>query len=364
MRKLTLIGVLVLAGLAVAQGPRIDKIGVQDIGYGGTWTRTYISGLTAEMYGVTPINVIEFGAIPDDSGDDYSVIQAAIDSCEAWGGGAVYIPPGTFNCSATLSVEGDNIGIIGVPGSIIQADHDSIGLRIGAYDAQHRSCRVRDLRLTRASFDSTDMNSIGIKVVNHYNGIFDGHATTYFKYGMYVTSAGGYGSALNTFIPDRHQDDQYPLWVEPADTNSWCNSNTWVGGWFKSYGPGRPITINWPVDTIKHPNMNTMYAPTCEGRIETYTAVIGGELNTIYNMRNEPQSGDPDNILFQQYSERCGVIGGWGIWPTQFEDLGEGNRIDMILTGGGYYIYPDSTEPGTGWDSTNLRGTLWFDAEA
>lgn len=49
-------------------------------------------------------NVRAFGAQGDDSADDFGPIQVAIDAAQAAGGGVVYLPPGTYQISSTLSL--------------------------------------------------------------------------------------------------------------------------------------------------------------------------------------------------------------------------------------------------------------------
>ncbi|RLA21229.1 MAG: hypothetical protein DRQ62_09675, partial [Gammaproteobacteria bacterium] len=91
MKKVLWICIALMISVS-AQAQTYDRWGVQDLRYGGSWTRTMSDGSTLTPYGVTPINVIGFGAIPGDGIDDTPYIQAAVDSCGVWGGGAVYIP--------------------------------------------------------------------------------------------------------------------------------------------------------------------------------------------------------------------------------------------------------------------------------
>ncbi|MGC8824182.1 MAG: glycoside hydrolase family 28 protein [Bacteroidales bacterium] len=64
-------------------------------------TRFVISGIATIIFTCTCIaqhyyNIIDFGAIPDDSTVNTVFIQRAIDSCAASGGGTVYVPAGIF----------------------------------------------------------------------------------------------------------------------------------------------------------------------------------------------------------------------------------------------------------------------------
>jgi hypothetical protein len=65
-------------------------------------------------------NVKSYGALGNDDGtgaggqDDTTYIQAAIDAAEAAGGGIVYFPKGYYKCTATLTVNGPAIHMMGV----------------------------------------------------------------------------------------------------------------------------------------------------------------------------------------------------------------------------------------------------------
>src|SRR6266508_6588202 len=58
---------------------------------------------------VTPLpwfDVRDYGALPDDAGDDTSAINAAISAATAaTSGGIVLLPPGTFNISGPITID-------------------------------------------------------------------------------------------------------------------------------------------------------------------------------------------------------------------------------------------------------------------
>lgn len=58
-------------------------------------------------------NVKDYGAVGNNSADDTSAFQQAIDAAEAAGYGTVYIPEGTYKLTATLTVNSNNISIRG-----------------------------------------------------------------------------------------------------------------------------------------------------------------------------------------------------------------------------------------------------------
>lgn len=64
------------------------------------------------------ISVKDFGAVGDGVADDTTAIQAAISAVASAGGGTVFIPPGSFKISSTLSITRANILLSGAGGDI------------------------------------------------------------------------------------------------------------------------------------------------------------------------------------------------------------------------------------------------------
>lgn len=60
---------------------------------------------TYSMIDGAPANVLDFGAVGDNTADDTAAIQAAIDAVVAAGGGSVYFPSGTYKLTDTLVVD-------------------------------------------------------------------------------------------------------------------------------------------------------------------------------------------------------------------------------------------------------------------
>ena len=81
-----------------------------------------------------------YGAIANDSIDDYTAISEAIDSCNASGGGTILICAGTYETSATLTFP-DNINLHILQGSKIDAVATNENLIInGTFDAGIYQC--------------------------------------------------------------------------------------------------------------------------------------------------------------------------------------------------------------------------------
>lgn len=133
-RYLPLLIVPVLVLILGATTYRSYRVGVQNIRYGGgKLPQTMISGVVRYADGFTPINVLAFGVDNTGATDCSDSLQAVIDSVEAWGGGKVYLPAGTylveneilfnetFASGAGISLIGD-----GHRATIIQAGADSM----------------------------------------------------------------------------------------------------------------------------------------------------------------------------------------------------------------------------------------------
>jgi hypothetical protein len=69
----------------------------------GDWGDDLNAWLTASGAGV--FNVLHYGAVGDGVTDDTVAIQAALNSCEAAGGGHVYVPSGVYLISAELTYD-------------------------------------------------------------------------------------------------------------------------------------------------------------------------------------------------------------------------------------------------------------------
>lgn len=103
-----------------------EKAGLEDLQWGESKfdrSSRVTPGTTVELTGFTPINVMAFGALGDGVTDDFAAIQAVVDTCAANNGGVVYMPPGTFLISEAITIDSDNISIIGsgMNATIIQA---------------------------------------------------------------------------------------------------------------------------------------------------------------------------------------------------------------------------------------------------
>jgi len=59
------------------------------------------------------VSVMDFGAVGDNTNDDTAAIQAAVNAVLAAGGGTVYVPPGSYKVTATITL-GASVSIVGL----------------------------------------------------------------------------------------------------------------------------------------------------------------------------------------------------------------------------------------------------------
>jgi hypothetical protein len=94
---------------------------VYDVSLGADVYKVYVSlgaGGTTASSGV--YNVLDYGAAKDGTTDDAASIQAAIDACEAAGGGTVLLPAGTYSIESSLTCDSDGV-IISAYGATLSA---------------------------------------------------------------------------------------------------------------------------------------------------------------------------------------------------------------------------------------------------
>jgi hypothetical protein len=95
-----------------------------------------------------------YGAVGDNSTDDYAAIQAAINACEAAGGGVVAVPAGQYRCNSTLELPQRNIIFqgAGADTSIIRHVSSSFGDLVSVDTEGEGFVVIRDIELRGSGY--------------------------------------------------------------------------------------------------------------------------------------------------------------------------------------------------------------------
>jgi hypothetical protein len=85
-----------------------------------------LTKVTYSMIEDAPFNVINYGADSTGVADSTTAIQAAIAAAAASNGGTVYVPPGTYKITATLTINSSSVVIVGA-GSAGETNSGGVG---------------------------------------------------------------------------------------------------------------------------------------------------------------------------------------------------------------------------------------------
>lgn len=146
--------------------------------------------------------VTSYGATGNGSTDDGTAIQAAIDACEAAGGGIVLFPEGTYKITSALTVDADNVVLQGVGrGSVIRQHTDSTNhVTIGNATTQRQGIEVHSLKMIH---NTTPTGGAGIAAQNilflkisrlYTDGLYRSLNFTDKCYGVSVSDSDFYGN--------------------------------------------------------------------------------------------------------------------------------------------------------------------------
>lgn len=167
-----------------------------------------VSGALAVRAGDLFLNVRDFGALGNDTGDDAPAIQAAINAAQTAGRGTVYIPPGVYRLGAALTITG-SIRVFGAGrySTVLKATTANLTVIDIAYTAYYAT--VQSMSLTRSV---TATSGYGIRVaptnaiawceladlhiVGHANGLRLGPSTFSHAHHIVIESCTGDGVFL------------------------------------------------------------------------------------------------------------------------------------------------------------------------
>jgi len=251
----------------------------------------------------SPVNILDFGADPTGVTGASAAIQAAINAVSAQGGGAVYIPPGTYLIDANIEPK-SNMSIYGAgPASIL------------SFTGNNRQCftstSVSNLRIFGLFFDG-NKPTVGWETTNNYDfGVRLGAGATgqdvenaevyecTFKDigldGIYVENFYNVTLRNNIFINCR----RWGVVVEPgAHNSSYCNV---FDSFFDCDYGGGPSGKEYPLGAID-----------CEPYISN-TTIYHLVYRNLTGVRNDTQMIDQTgnfNSIQNGMMENCIVVDG------------------------------------------------------
>jgi hypothetical protein len=278
--------------------------GVYDLTISGTNVVTYtiedvvVAGPpTSGVFDVTT-----YGAVGDGLTDDAAAIQAAIDACEAAGGGKILVPPGEYSTESTISVthSGTERQVeIMAYGATITAPSGLSGpiLEIGADDASTLNVIVNGGHWGMSSRDWSGTIGISLKSANRCclrDVIVENCAI-----GIQLAGRDGRGCAYNNIFPLRIVDCLNAIYLT-ADTDGWTNSNNFYGGSIQyttsvdtvDCSAGTSINIETPTEGEHILNDNHFYGQKMEissshSAGKPVAVKVFGEYNSFINQRIE-----------------------------------------------------------------------------
>lgn len=217
-------------------------------------------------------NVKQYGAYGDDTHDDSTAIQLAIDSNTD---GELIFNEGTYLCASTIEIA-ENIKIKAYNGKI-HSTADT-GVLIGN-ESKVIKVYVDDLAVERSEYDDTTDN-YGFRFIRCYESVFTNLYAKNFVYNFYINpQTAGFGYNVFNNISGVHGKINLLISAN-TDTSGWANQNIFYGGRF--------VTSDDTVNNIKLENgdSNEFYAPCCEGSGDT-AIICDGTQNIFEYPRTE-----------------------------------------------------------------------------
>lgn len=204
-------------------------------------TATTYDGILLDQGGaVYNVKSSAFGAQGNDTHDDTSAIQAAINAAYAAGGGVVYLPPGRYKISGTLALtpgtSGTGVQLVGAGNGISylvtdNATSDMVTIGVTSSSSTStivpRGCAIRRLTFT-ASSSSLRTAGAAIKVWAA-NGCLIEDVDVDSQFNGIVVQAGNAGSTFPYVVGLHIVRGNHGPYSQPNSIGLWINGNTYTG---------------------------------------------------------------------------------------------------------------------------------------
>lgn len=250
-------------------------------------------------------NVRNYGALGNDSADDASAIQSAIDA--ATQGAIVYLPPGIYRIGATIQLK-EEITLSGAGwGTVIKIKNNAnipqaLEL-VQRYDRPHNTIVIKDLLIDGNKSNNTSGHGMylscswtsrieNVRVINvAQTGIFwDGnaqvHANTNYVRNCHVYGSGGFGVYFSEYCDDMHINggDIGYNWSDAVVLNSPSSSIRNATVWGSANGNGVLVTQHAPSVQI----MNNQIEGHAKHGVVIQSSHVFVNGNKIYDNANTP----------------------------------------------------------------------------
>jgi len=283
--------------------------------------------------GRTIIDVRGSGAVLDGVTDDTDAINTAISTMVA--GDTLVIPRGTVISTGITFDPPDDCNLVCY--GTIQDDSAGVAFTIGD-DNVNRRYKIQGLKVISSAVDQS-AGRIGVLVHNLYESILDIRKVYGYNTGIEFRGTDSHGCVYNETHLGLLYDNKYSLYLT-ANTNGWCNENSFYGGRFSwdsttpSYDGFRHI---WLDHYATHPiNSNKFYSPSLEGG---KNAAGGETLHGIYcEARNNQwfgtrlEMGVLGRIEFTATSLSNVIYESYGVYSSTLDATGT-----TLLTDDGIY---------------------------
>ena len=291
------------------------------------------------------VSVYDFGAVGDNSTDDTTAIQNAVDYCDT-NGYTLYFPPATYAITGTITVLSCNI--LGTGATLKCSTAVTIGVQVGDASNIYEG-EIKGLRVSGQSKGTQPANSYAYKLVNASQAKFDFIEADRFPRGIGVVPAAGTRVAYSSFIhPYAHRCD-YNMYIYVDGSTAYAAENIVIGGRFQMSGSDEATNHIYAERTSGAGSMNhwKWYGPSVESYTgASATADIAIRLKRAqYWLIEQPRTEGDWNTADIQFDANCSdnrLVTNYQDGSFSISDLGTSNIIqyhERVMCNSGLPMY-------------------------